>query len=75
MKGVVIHSVGYLQFLGPVINCPQWQLFTGLNPQKFDGGRGTGQPKTAQGEKICPAFLEDFRKEGSRQVANGPVCE
>jgi len=36
MKGVFIHRGGYVQFSGPVINCPQWQLFTGLNPQKND---------------------------------------
>jgi len=36
MNEVVIHSGSYFQFSGPVINCPQRQLFTGLNPQKSD---------------------------------------
>jgi hypothetical protein len=58
MKGVFIHNVGYIQFSSPVINCPQWQLFTGLNPQKRLDRVNSGRGKTAQAERICSALSE-----------------
>jgi len=45
MKEVVIHSAGYIQFSTPFINCPQWQLFTGLNPQKIANKAFSGRKK------------------------------
>jgi hypothetical protein len=45
MKGMVIHRGVYIQFLSPVINRPQWQLFTGLNPQKIDQMAFSGRKK------------------------------
>jgi hypothetical protein len=48
MNRLFIHSAGYIQFSTPFINCPQWQLFTGLNPQKSAN-------KVFSGRKKAPA--------------------
>jgi hypothetical protein len=47
MNRVVIHSAGYIQFSTPFINCPQWQLFTGLNPPKIANKAFSGRKKSA----------------------------
>lgn len=73
MNGVFIHRGSYVQFSGPVINCPQRQLFTGLNSQKSNERARSGQGKFAQGEGICPA-LEGKEWEEENQTGRQWTC-